>query len=86
VGVAFLWFFILSGLALIRRVEIFAATYIFADFMVGITLFVVLCYAISSSIQESKLLDVKFFNSVTYSDAFGTSIFAYEAIGLIIPI
>ena len=84
--VAFLWFLILCSLALIRKVEIFAATYIFADLMVAITLFVVLLYAISTSFHESKLLDVLFMNTVTYSDAFGTSIFAFEAIGLIIPI
>ena len=90
---AFISFFIYTALCLVRRIEFFAKTHVFADVIIAITLLSVFVYgAIELSHNgpqigsSARLGAVYLINPVTWSDGIGFSVYAFEGIAVILPI
>jgi len=79
--------FIFGFLVFVRRIEIFASTHIFADILIAVTVIVIMIYgAMKLKDRGSMLSTVPFFNTVSYADAIGFSVYGYEGIGMIMPV
>lgn len=94
-------FLLLSSLCLVRRIEVFAWTHLVADVIILSTISVVSYYAILNIIDKSHgnhsvhqhnqtnnytlFKGVHFIDPVNYMDSIGFSIFAYEGVGMILP-
>lgn len=72
-------------LALVRKMENFAATHIFADVMIILTLIAIFSYAgISLSNNGPKIEGIGPIGDL-WADAIGFSVYTYEGIGVILP-
>jgi solute carrier family 36 (proton-coupled amino acid transporter) len=75
-------------LVMVRRIEVFAPTHIFADIMIMITIIVVSVYA-GLEVKDNDgftTTGVQFINPTLWPDAIGFSVYAFEGIGVILPI
>ena len=79
---------IYTPLVLVRKIEVFAVTHLFGDIMIILTIFVIFSYAgyyvhtnDGWSPQGLKPID-----PVLWPDAIGFSVYAFEGIGVILPI
>lgn len=75
-------------LVFVRKIEVFAATHVFADFMILITIVVISVYA-GLEIKDNggvSTAGVQFINPTLWPDAIGFSVYAFEGIGVILPI
>ena len=81
-------FAMFAALCLIRKIEIFAPTHLFADAMIVITLIAVIVYGMINISNEghANLNTVSPINSATFADAIGYSVYSYEGIGVILPV
>lgn len=80
-------FVMFSLLCLVRRIEIFASTHLFANIMIVITIISVLiqgCITLNNGGNQLGTVDIV--NTVTFADGIGYAVFAYEGIGVILPI
>tara|TARA_B110000285_G_scaffold214746_1_gene260441 strand:+ start:706 stop:891 length:186 start_codon:yes stop_codon:yes gene_type:complete len=61
---------------------------VFSDIMILMTVFVVVGFGISNwdNQKDTKLQGVYLLNSDTFTEAIGFSIYAFEGIGLVLPI
>ena len=83
---ALLCFFMFSMLCFVRKIEVFAATHIFADVMILLAIVTIVSYG-SVEIKDHGLKsDVEFLNYKTFTDAIGFSVYAFEGIGMILPV
>jgi amino acid permease len=79
-------FVLLSAISYIRNIQVFAMTHIFADLMVMLTLLTIVVYgSISLSQNGSRFSELEFAVPSKMSGVFGSSIFAFEGVGIIIP-
>ena len=75
-------------LVMVRRIEVFALTHLFGDIMILVTLVTVCVYA-GIKVGDRPGFDtsgVAFINSHLWPDAIGFSVYAFEGIGVILPI
>ena len=87
------WFLVICSviyipLVFVRKIEVFAPTHIFADIMIFITIITISVYAgIKISDNDGFTTGgVEFINSSVWFNAIGFSVYAFEGIGVIIPI
>lgn len=80
-------FVVATPLTFVRRIEKFAFTHMFADFLVLLTAIVIIVFA-SIHISEKKVWGegVQMINESTWLTMIGSSIYAFEGIGVVIPI
>ena len=87
------WFLVIClviyvPLVMVRRIEVFALTHLFGDVMILVTLVTVCAYA-GIKVGDRPGFDtsgVTFINSHLWPDAIGFSVYAFEGIGVILPI
>lgn len=73
-------------LVMVRKIEVFAATHVFADAMIIITLIIIFSYAgIDIAKYGTKFDSIKPVGDL-WADAIGFSVYTYEGIGVILPI
>ncbi len=73
-------------LVMVRKIEVFAATHVFADAMIIITLIIIFSYAgIDIAKDGTKFDSIKPVGDL-WADAIGFSVYTYEGIGVILPI
>lgn len=71
----------------VRKIEIFAATHVFADLMIVLTMIVILTYAgIEWNYNGDQIGTLPWINTSTYASAIGFSVYCYEGIGIIMPV
>lgn len=75
----------LSFLNLVRKIEKFAWTHTLADIMIMITLMTCCAYGASNIVENGASIG-PFINTQDYVSAIGFSIFAFEGIGLVMPV
>lgn len=74
-------------LCLVRKIEKFAVTHIFADVMIFVTCLIVIVYGIINLKDEGNRIDTIYaINPETWSASIGFSVFSYEGIGTVLPI
>ena len=87
------WFFLICmaiyvPLVFVRKIEFFAVTHLFGDIMIIITIITVCIYA-GIDIGDRggfDATDVQFISKSTWPNAIGFSVYAFEGIGVILPI
>lgn len=76
-----------TGLCWVRKIEIFAQTHVFADIMILITLLYVIIaggvYLKNEGMPEKRVPPTILSGWAT---GFGSSIYSYEGIGIILPV
>jgi proton-coupled amino acid transporter len=79
--------FLFAALCFVRRIEVFAITHVFADLMIVLALIILVTYG-CLHIKENggRHTDVPFINEKTFTDAIGFSVYAFEGIGMILPV
>jgi proton-coupled amino acid transporter len=78
---------VITPLTLIRRIEKFAFTYIIADFLILTTAIVIFIFACLHISQKKVWAEgIEPLNKETYLTMIGSAIFAFEGIGVVIPI
>ena len=83
-------FVLFSLLCLVRKIEVFASTHLFANIMIVITLVAVIVQG-TVTIGKPKPVGGSHIATIgliekTFADGIGYSVFAYEGIGVILPI
>ena len=84
--VALFCFWLFTMLCFIRKIQIFASTHLFADVMILMTVIVVVVYGCIFWKKNGTNLGVDAINQATYTEAIGFSVYAFEGIGLILPV
>lgn len=87
------WFFLICTaiyvpLVFVRKIEFFAVTHLFGDVMILITIVTICVYA-GIAIGDRPGLDttgVNFIEKGTWPNAIGFSVYAFEGIGIILPV
>ena len=81
------FFFVFVGICWVRKLAVFAKTHVFADIMIVLMITVVSIYGFVKTSERgyNKFDMVKPFEP-KFSDSLGFAIFAYEGIGLILPV
>lgn len=86
-SIAYVQWVVFSLLCFVRKIEKFAVTHVFADVMILITVITCVVFgAINLSEEGSRLKTVDTINPVTWSTAIGFAVYAYEGIGMILPV
>jgi proton-coupled amino acid transporter len=85
------WFFLLcffgfSLLAYIRKLTALAATHAFGDAVLVFTVIVIIVYGSKNLVLEGNHIDTEPFVSKTWTDGIGLAVYAFEGIGLILPV
>jgi proton-coupled amino acid transporter len=70
----------------VRKIEIFAATHVFADLMILLALIILVVYGSINLSKNGRNTGVPFINEKTFTDAIGFSVYAFEGIGMILPV
>lgn len=83
---AMMCFVMFSLLCFVRKIEVFAATHIFADLMILLAIVTIVSFGTVEIKDHGLKSDVEFFNSKTFTDAIGFSVYAFEGIGMILPV
>jgi len=76
-------------LCLVRKIEKFAFTHLFADVMIVLTLIVVVVFGIMYWQDHGGQINnpgIHFINPTSWYDAIGFSVYSYEGIGVILPV
>jgi solute carrier family 36 (proton-coupled amino acid transporter) len=81
------WFFIYTPLTWVRKIQKFAKYHLFADIAIGLTLLVIIIYGlVFFQLQGGFSTHVTSFNQDKYFVFFGTSIYVFEGIGIVLPV
>lgn len=81
------WFFVYAPLTWVRRLQKFAKFHVFADVTILTALFVILCYTCVFYGEAGKFSsNVKSFNRDNYLIFVGTAIYAFEGVGIVLPV
>ena len=85
---AIIQFVVFTLLCYVRKIEIFAVTHVFADLMIVVALVTIIVYGSMKMVNdgETQINTIPFMNKKTYSDAIGFSVYAFEGIGIILPV
>jgi proton-coupled amino acid transporter len=85
--IALVWFLLLAGLSLVRKIDIFAATHVFGNIMM-VTAFISLFYYGSWDLKTkgNHWNEVDFIYPSQFSAVLGSAIFSFEGIGLLMPV
>ena len=80
-----------TALCLVRKIEKFAVTHVFADVMILITLLTIVVYgaielADNGNQITKKQEGVYAVNPVTWASSIGFAVYSYEGIGVILPV
>jgi proton-coupled amino acid transporter len=81
-------FFLFAMLCFVRKIEIFAVTHVFADVMILLAIIIIVifgCLNIKNT-GTTHGSEIPFINTKTYTDAIGFSVYAFEGIGMILPV
>ena len=78
--------FLFAALCFVRKIEIFAITHVFADAMIVLALVIIVIYGCININDNGRNTGVPFINEKTYTDAIGFSVYAFEGIGIILPV
>ena len=86
--IAIIQFIVFTLLCYVRKIEIFASTHVFADLMIVVALVTIIVYGSIKMVNdgETQIDTIPFMNYKTYSDAIGFSVYAFEGIGIILPV
>lgn len=80
-------FVIYTPLCWVRRIEKFNVTHIIADIMILVTVIILIVYSI---LRIDKFgyptQDYQFLNEATFLNVIGFAVYAYEGIGVVIPV
>ena len=79
-------FVLFACLCLVRKIEVFAATHALANAMILITLISVITEGCITLNDGGSQLQTVGMVMPTFADGIGYSVFAYEGIGLIMPV
>jgi solute carrier family 36 (proton-coupled amino acid transporter) len=79
-------FFLFSSLCFVRKIEIFAATHVFADVMILLAIIIIVVFGSINLGTNGRNNGVPFINTATFTDAIGFSVYAFEGIGMILPV
>lgn len=74
-------------LVMVRKIEVFAATHLFGDICIFVTVITICVYAginVGDNGWDTK--GAQFINSTLWPDAIGFSVYAFEGIGVVLPI
>jgi len=75
------------GLCWVRKIEQLAFTHIIAEIAIVITVITVLFFACAEwHATGAKLDEIAFFNTTTWYNGIGFSVYSYEGIGIIMPV
>lgn len=76
-----------APLCFVRRIEVFASTHVFADAMIAITIITIIVYSIKKDVSDGNHFDdLVALNTETWPDTIGFAVYAYEGIGVILPV
>mmetsp|Transcript_25580 Transcript_25580/g.34194 ORF Transcript_25580/g.34194 Transcript_25580/m.34194 type:complete len:338 (+) Transcript_25580:595-1608(+) len=73
-------------LVMVRKIEVFASTHVFADIMIIISLIVIFAYAGIDLAKDGPNMSEVGPVGEYWADAIGFSVYTYEGIGVILPI
>ena len=73
-------------LVMVRKIEVFATTHVFADVMIILTVIVLMAYAGVDIGEKGTKFDSVGVVGEYWADAIGFSVYTYEGIGVILPI
>ena len=82
-------FFMFTFLCLVRKIEKFAFTHLFADVLIVVTLTVIVvlgCIKWKDDGDQISNPGIHFINPTSWYDAIGFSVYSYEGIGVILPV
>jgi proton-coupled amino acid transporter len=84
--IAIFAFWLFTLLCFVRKIAVFSSTHVFADIMILLTIIVVVVFGSIYWKDNGTNTGVDPINKATYTSSIGFSVYAFEGIGLILPV